>query len=80
MNIGQPLLRLDTAAKEHLEILEACRKRDAETAVDLLAKHIEISREHTLGVRPMARFAEGQTIRTGGAPLPARKSGARRKQ
>jgi DNA-binding GntR family transcriptional regulator len=58
INIGQPLLRLDFAAAEHLEILEACRRRDAEAAVQLLSRHIEISREHTLGIRPMRRFAD----------------------
>jgi DNA-binding GntR family transcriptional regulator len=79
MNIGQPLLRLDTAAREHLEILAACRKRDVESAVDLLAKHIEISREHTLGVRPMPRFVE-QRGATGEASSPVRKSGPRRKR
>jgi DNA-binding GntR family transcriptional regulator len=80
MNIGQPLLRLDTAAREHLEILSACRKRDVERAVDLLAKHIEISREHTLGVRPMARFVGQQRGATDEATSPARKSGPRRKR
>jgi len=80
MNIGQPLLRLDTAAREHLGILEACRTRDAETAVDLLAKHIEISREHTLGVRPMARFVEHQKGSMSEAPSPARKPGISRKR
>jgi DNA-binding GntR family transcriptional regulator len=62
INLGEPLERLDVAAKEHLEILEACRKRDADLAVHRLAQHIEISREHTLGIRPMRsqanRFAE----------------------
>jgi DNA-binding GntR family transcriptional regulator len=58
INIGQPLLRLDAAAAEHLEILDACRRRDAEAAVQLLTRHIEISREHTLGIRPMRRFAD----------------------
>jgi DNA-binding GntR family transcriptional regulator len=75
INIGQPLLRLDIAAKEHLEILEACRARDTATAVDLLTKHIEISREHALGIRPMQRMVDAQMI-TGGAasPPPKRKS------
>lgn len=58
INIGQPLLRLDSAAAEHLEILEACRRRDAEAAVQLLSRHIEISREHALGIRPMRRFTD----------------------
>jgi DNA-binding GntR family transcriptional regulator len=53
INIGEPLQRLDIAAREHLEILDACRKGDAELAVARLAQHIEISREHTLGLRPM---------------------------
>jgi DNA-binding GntR family transcriptional regulator len=53
VNIGEPLQRLDIAAREHLEILDACRVRDAELAVTRLARHIEISREHTLGLRPM---------------------------
>jgi len=80
INIGQPLLRLDSAAKEHLEILEACKQRDVETAVDLLTKHIEISREHALGIRPMQRFVDNQMVTiTGAPPLPKRKSAARRK-
>ena len=53
INIGEPLQRLDIAAQEHLEILAACRRRDADLAVTRLARHIEISREHTLGLRPM---------------------------
>lgn len=53
IDIGEPLQRLDVAAHEHLQILEACRKRSIEKAVDLLDRHIEISREHTLGLRPM---------------------------
>lgn len=73
MNIGQPLLRLDTAAKEHLDILEACRKRDTETAVELLASHIEISREHTLGMRPMLRFIDHQSGKDE-QPSPTRKT------
>jgi DNA-binding GntR family transcriptional regulator len=60
MNIGQPLLRLDIAAAEHQAILEACRRRDSESAADLLIRHIEISREHTLGIRPMQRFADNR--------------------
>ncbi len=53
LNIGEPLQRLDVAAKEHLEILDACLAGDPERAVSLLAQHVEISREHTLGLRPM---------------------------
>ena len=53
INIGEPLQRLEVAAKEHLGILDACLDRDVELAVTLLAKHIEISREHTLGIRPV---------------------------
>jgi DNA-binding GntR family transcriptional regulator len=55
INLGEPLARLDTAAREHLEILNACAASDPELAGNLLEKHIEISREHTLGVRPMRR-------------------------
>lgn len=55
INLGEPLARLDTAAREHLEILNACAAGDPELAGNLLEKHIEISREHTLGVRPMRR-------------------------
>jgi DNA-binding GntR family transcriptional regulator len=58
INIGQPLLRLDSAATEHLEILDACRRRNADEAANLLAQHIEISREHALGIRPMRKFAD----------------------
>jgi DNA-binding GntR family transcriptional regulator len=53
INLGEPLERLDVAAKEHLEILDACQKRDPDLAAHRLAQHIEISREHTLGLRPM---------------------------
>jgi DNA-binding GntR family transcriptional regulator len=53
INIGEPLKRLDVAAREHLGILDACRKGNADLAASRLAKHIEISREHTLGLRPM---------------------------
>lgn len=52
-NMGEPLQRLDVAAREHLEILGACLKNDVALAVTRLARHIEVSREHTLGVRPM---------------------------
>jgi DNA-binding GntR family transcriptional regulator len=55
ISIGEPLQRLDVAAGEHLEILDACLDRDVELAVARLAGHIEISREHTLGIRPMRR-------------------------
>lgn len=53
INIGEPLQRLDVAAKEHLDILDACLKHDPDLAVARLAQHIEVSREHTLGLRPM---------------------------
>ncbi len=53
INIGEPLKRLDIAAREHLGILDACRKANVDLAVSRLSKHIEISREHTLGLRPM---------------------------
>jgi DNA-binding GntR family transcriptional regulator len=52
-SLGEPLQRLEIACREHLGILDACGQRDAEAAVERLAAHIEISREHTLGVRPM---------------------------
>ncbi|WP_395711734.1 GntR family transcriptional regulator [Reyranella sp.] len=52
-SLGEPLQRLEVAGREHLEVLEACRARDAGLAVARLAEHIQISREHTLGVRPM---------------------------
>ena len=80
INIGQPLLRLDSAAAEHQEILEACRKRDAETAVDLLTKHIEISREHALGIRPMQRIIDNQMVTTTVAAAPQRKGRTSRKK
>jgi len=54
-SLGEPLMRLEVAGREHLEVLEACRARDAGLAVTRLAEHIQISREHTLGVRPMPR-------------------------
>ena len=52
-SLGEPLQRLEVAAKEHLEILDACRARDAGLAVARLAEHVQVSREHTLGIRPM---------------------------
>lgn len=52
-SLGEPLQRLEVAAKEHLEILDACRARDADLAVARLAEHVQVSREHTLGIRPM---------------------------
>jgi DNA-binding GntR family transcriptional regulator len=52
-SLGEPLQRLELAAKEHLEILDACLARDTELAVAQLAEHVQISREHTLGIRPM---------------------------
>lgn len=53
VNIGEPLQRLEVAAREHLDILVACRERNLDLAADRLAQHIEISREHTLGIRPI---------------------------
>jgi DNA-binding GntR family transcriptional regulator len=53
INIGEPLKRADVAAGEHLSILDACRKGNMELAVSRLMTHIEISRQHTLGLRPM---------------------------
>lgn len=58
INIGEPLQRLDVAAQEHLDIIEACKRRDADAAAQKLAQHIGISREHTLGLRPV-RWAAG---------------------
>lgn len=52
INRGEPLQRLDVAAREHLAILEACLKARIDRAIALLEQHIEISREHTLGLRP----------------------------
>jgi DNA-binding GntR family transcriptional regulator len=52
-SLGEPLQRLEVAAKEHLEILDACRARDTDLAVARLSEHVQISREHTLGIRPM---------------------------
>jgi DNA-binding GntR family transcriptional regulator len=52
-SLGEPLQRLELAAKEHLEILDVCLARDADLAIARLAEHIQISREHTLGIRPM---------------------------
>jgi DNA-binding GntR family transcriptional regulator len=52
-SLGEPLQRLELAAKEHLEILDACLTRNAELAVARLSEHVQISREHTLGIRPM---------------------------
>lgn len=52
-NLGEPLDRLDLAAREHLDILKPCLDGDPDLAIQRLAQHIQISREHTLGVRPM---------------------------
>lgn len=52
-SLGEPLQRLELAAKEHLEILDACGARNADLAVARLSEHVQISREHTLGIRPM---------------------------
>ena len=52
-SLGEPLQRLEVAAGEHLEILDACRTRNADLAVARLSEHVQISREHTLGIRPM---------------------------
>ena len=52
-SLGEPLQRLEVAAKEHLEILDACGARNADCAVARLSEHVQISREHTLGIRPM---------------------------
>lgn len=53
IHMGEPLRRLEVAANEHLEILEACLAADPDQAARHLAAHIEVSREHTLGLRPM---------------------------
>jgi DNA-binding GntR family transcriptional regulator len=52
-SLGEPLQRLEVAAKEHLEILDACLARNADLAVARLSEHVQISREHSLGIRPM---------------------------
>jgi DNA-binding GntR family transcriptional regulator len=52
-SLGEPLQRLELAAKEHLEILDTCLARDVDLAVARLSEHVQISREHTLGIRPM---------------------------
>ena len=67
INIGEPLRRLDVAAHEHLRILEACRKGNADLAVSRLTNHIEISREHTLGLRPMRSMGGKTQPRRSGA-------------
>jgi DNA-binding GntR family transcriptional regulator len=53
VNIGEPLQRLDIAAKEHLAIVDACLEGNVGLAAARLAEHIQISREHTLGLRPV---------------------------
>ena len=53
VNLGEPYARLEIAAQEHLAILDAAERRDAEEAHQLITRHINVSREHTLGVRPM---------------------------
>lgn len=58
INTGEPLQRLDIAAREHLAILDAVAERDRDAALALLTEHIEISRQHTLGIRP-TRYVQG---------------------
>lgn len=53
INTGEPLSRLDIAAAEHRSILDAVQDRDVDGAIALLSDHIEVSREHTLGIRPI---------------------------
>lgn len=74
INVGQPLLRLTTAAQEHLAILEACKARDVETAVGLLTTHIGISREHALGIRPMQRIIDNKIVDASAVPAKRRGS------
>jgi DNA-binding GntR family transcriptional regulator len=40
-------------SKEHLEIPDACLARNTDLAVARLSERVQISREHTLGIRPM---------------------------
>jgi DNA-binding GntR family transcriptional regulator len=63
LNMGQPYQRLAIAAREHLDILAACKQRDADLAAQRLAQHIEVSREHSLGLRPM-RYAKSEAAVT----------------
>ena len=53
INIGEPLARVEVATREHLDILDACAERNPELAAARLARHIEVSRQHTLGLRPI---------------------------
>lgn len=53
LNMHEPLRRLGIAAKEHLAILNACGQRQPKKAIELLTDHIEVSRAHTLVVKPM---------------------------
>jgi DNA-binding GntR family transcriptional regulator len=73
LNIGEPLQRLDVAATEHIEILDACLADDPDHATTLLAQHVEISREHTLGLRPMRWKGKPATLtrRPGDRPTPS---------
>lgn len=66
VNMGEPLQRQDVAAVEHLDILAACTRRNADKAVALLGQHIEISREHTLGLRPMRAMGGRSVGKRGG--------------
>ena len=58
INIGQPLLRLTRLPRSIWKFSRPARRATRTTAVDLLTKHIEISREHALGIRPMRQFAD----------------------
>jgi hypothetical protein len=40
-------------SKAHPEIPDACLARNADLAVARLSESVQISREHTLGIRPM---------------------------
>ena len=62
-SMGEPLRRLDIAAKEHMSILDACLARKPDLAAKRLAQHINVSREHTLGIRPMQDLRLPQVLK-----------------
>lgn len=55
-------------------ILDACLADDADSAASLLAQHVEISREHTLGLRPMRWKGKPATLTHRPARDPAQES------
>ncbi len=78
INMGQPLLRLEVGGAGASGDSRCLQEARCQTAVDLLTRHIEISREHALGIRPMERIIDNKMVTT--TPSPPRERGAGRKK